>query len=250
VDHHRPVLGVVRPGVGQPELLGHVVVELHGAELPGPLEGVGHVEIDLRPIEGAVALVQVVLEPAALERPLERGLGPVPHVLAADALLGARRELQPRLEPEQVVDEEPEVEAAQDLLVDLLLGAEHVRVVLGDVPDAQQAVQRAARLVAVDEPLLGVADREVAVGVQVALVDLDVGRAVHRLEAHGPLLHVREVHVVAVDVPVARLLPELAVVEDRRADLDVAAVHVRLAPDPGELVPDVRAVRQPERRAG
>ena len=102
----------------------------------------------------------------------------------------------------------PKLQAAHDLLLELLLGAEHVRVVLGDVAHAQQAVQRAAGLVAVDEALLGVADRQVAVGAQVGLVDLHVGRAVHGLEAHGPVLDVGEVHVVAVHVPVARLAPQ------------------------------------------
>ena len=66
--------------------------------------------------------------------------------------------------PNRLVDREPELEAADDLFLDLVLGAEDVRVVLRDVPHAQQAVQRAGRLVAVHEALLGVADRQVAVG--------------------------------------------------------------------------------------
>ena len=198
MDHRRPVLGVVGAGVRELELLGHVVVELDGAQLPRAADRVGHVEVDLRAVERAVALVQLVLEPAALERALERVLGLVPHLLRAHALLGARGQLEPRLEAELVVDEEAEVEAAQHLLLDLLLGAEHVGVVLGDVAHPQQAMERAAGLVAVHEALLGVADREVAVGARLALVDLHVGRAVHRLQAHGLALHVREVHVVAV----------------------------------------------------
>ena len=65
VDHHRPVLGVVGARVGELEALGHVVVELHGAELPRAADRVGHVQVDLRAVEGAVALVEVVLEAAA-----------------------------------------------------------------------------------------------------------------------------------------------------------------------------------------
>ena len=77
-----------------------------------------------------------------------------------------------------------------------------------------------------------------------------MGGAVHRLQPHRPLLDVCEVHVVAVLVPVARLLPELDVVEDRRAHLLVAAAFVLVAPQPGQLVPDRHARRLPERRAG
>ena len=50
-------------------------------------------------------------------------------------------------------------------------------------------------------------------------------------------------------MPVARLLPEVDVVEDRRAHLLVAPAHVLDAPELGQLVPDVCAARQPEGRA-
>src|SRR3954452_17240830 len=63
MDHHRLVLYFVGAGVGQPEALGHRVVELDGAELPRAPERVGDVQVDLRPVEGAVALVDGVLEP-------------------------------------------------------------------------------------------------------------------------------------------------------------------------------------------
>jgi hypothetical protein len=244
------VVGVVGAGVGQLEPLGHVVVELHGAELPGAADRVGHVQVDLRPVERAVARVEVVLEALVDERLLEPRLGTVPHLLGADALLRAGRELQPRLEAERVVDREAEVQAALDLLGDLLLGAEDVGVVLRDVADAQQTVQRAARLVAVNQPGLRVADRQVAVGVAPVVEQLHVGRAVHRLQAHRMALEVvREVHVVAVNVPVAGLLPEADVVEDRRLDLAVAAVGVLGAPEVLELVEHRLAGRLPERRA-
>jgi hypothetical protein len=125
-----------------------------------------------------------------------------------------------------------------------------VGIVLGDVAHPQQAVQSARRLVAVDEPGLRVTDRQVAIGAPLVLVDLDVRRAVHGLEAHRPLLDLREVHVVAVHVPVAGLLPQVDVVEDRRLDLVVAAGGVLLAPHALDLVPDGHAGRLPERAPG
>ena len=151
--------------------------------------------------------------------------------------------------PNVPVEEEAEVQAADHLVLDLLLRAEDVGVVLRDVPHAQEPVQRAARLVAVHQPHLRVADRQVAVGAARVLVELDVRRAVHGLQAHGPLLDLREVHVVAVLLPVARLLPQLDVVEDRRLDLAVAAREVLRAPQLREAVPDDHPVRLPERHA-
>ena len=102
-------------------------------------------QVDLRPVERAVAGVDRVLEPAAVERRLQRALGEVPLLLGAELVVGPGRELEARLELEQVVDELGVVEAAEDLLLDLLAGAEEVRVVLGDVLDPGQPVQRPAR---------------------------------------------------------------------------------------------------------
>ncbi len=60
VDDHRPVLGVVRARVLQVEALRHLVVELDRRALPLAADGVGDVEVDLRAVEGAVALVDRV----------------------------------------------------------------------------------------------------------------------------------------------------------------------------------------------
>ena len=248
MDHHRPVLGVVRARVLQPEALWHRIVELDRSQLPRAADRVGHVQVDLRSVEGAVALVQLVREPLATQGALERALGGVPHLVRADALLRPGGQLEPRLEAEDLVQEEPEVEAADDLVLDLLLGAEDVGVVLGEGAHPQQAVQHPAGLVAVDQAGLRVPDRKVPVGAAVGLVDLDVGGAVHGLQAHLPLLYLRDVHVVAIGVPVPRLLPELDVVEDRRAHLAVAAAGVLVSPQGGELVPDRHAGGAPERR--
>ena len=68
VDHHRPVGIVVGAGVGEVEALRHLEVELAGAALPGAAERVGDVEVDLRPVEGTVAGVQLVLAALAVER--------------------------------------------------------------------------------------------------------------------------------------------------------------------------------------
>jgi hypothetical protein len=93
VDHGRAVLGVVGAGVLQGEALGHVVVELDRSELPRAPDRVGHVQVDLRPIERAVAGVPLEVQARVDERPLEGRLGAVPHLVAADALLRPRGEL-------------------------------------------------------------------------------------------------------------------------------------------------------------
>ena len=60
VDDHRPVLGVVGADVFQVEILRLHVIELNRGALPLPADRVGDVEVDLRAVERAVLLVQIV----------------------------------------------------------------------------------------------------------------------------------------------------------------------------------------------
>ncbi len=97
---------------------------------------------------------------------------------------------------------------------------------------------------------LGVPERQVAVGAQLALVDERALGAVHRLEAEGLALGLEDEHVVLIVGPVARLLPELLVDDQRGADLLVAAAVLDL-PDRGfQGPPQALALGVPEGGAG
>ena len=118
VDHHRPVLGVVGAGVGEVEALGQVVVELDGAELPRAAERVGHVQVDLRAVERAVALVDVVLEALATRArcaaPPRRG----PTARRSRCARSGRVESSSAdVEAEHLVGGERELQAAGDLVL-------------------------------------------------------------------------------------------------------------------------------------
>ena len=134
------------------------------------------------------------------------------------------------------------------------LGAEHVRVVLGEAAHAHQAVHGARRLVAMHHAEFGEPQRQVAVALQAVLEDLHVARAVHRLEREPALVlglvagRLRREHVLAVPVPVAGGLPQRLVEDLRRVDLAVvagqAAAHIgdqRLEDGPALGVPEHHA---------
>ena len=53
--------------VRQPELDGHLIVELDRPHLPAPAEDVGHVEVDLGPVERALTGRDHVLEAVPLQ---------------------------------------------------------------------------------------------------------------------------------------------------------------------------------------
>ena len=163
-------------------------------------------------------------------------------------VLGHRRELDEKVlvEPEVGVDVLQETAELRDLLLDLLLGAEDVRVVLHEAADAHDAVQRSARLVARAVAELGETERKVLVAPRAALEDLDRARAVHGLHGEEALLALGDEHVLLVVRPVAAPFPKRARHDRRRVDLAVAvldelAAHVVLERDV-----DRPAARMPE----
>jgi hypothetical protein len=107
----------------------------------------------------------------------------VPHGIGADAFFRPRGEFHHHfLKSEVAIDRHHQIIDLQTLGLKLLLGAEHMRVILGEGAHPHQAVQRTRRLVAMHIAELGQPDRQVAVGFQPVLEDLHMAGAVHRLE--------------------------------------------------------------------
>ena len=75
------------------EALGQVEVALDGRALPLAADGVGDLDVDLRPVEGAAALVHLVVPPLALERLDQPGRRLLPDLIRADRLVGPGREV-------------------------------------------------------------------------------------------------------------------------------------------------------------
>ena len=257
MQHPGGLLGVVLGAVGQPEAHGHVEVDLHRGALPGAPDGVLHLDVDLRAVEGAVALVDVVGEAPARTGLLQRFGGVLPHVVGADGLVRARGDLGLVGEAEGAHDVVHQLQDGDHLVDHLILGAEDVGVVLGEAAGAKQAVDHAGHLVAVHGAELEVAQRQVAVGVQLVLVDDHVARAVHGFHAVlgvarllvSALVDLEEVHVLVVEAVMARGLPHVRVVDVRGDDLLVAAL-VQIAAQPLlQRADDARALGKVQRQA-
>ena len=123
-------------------------------------------------------------------------------------------------------------------------------VVLRERPHAGEAVRHAGALEAVQASEVGVAYRQLAVGVEVRGVQERGGRAVHRLDGELLLVRVGEVHVLVVVVVVAGALPEGGVEHLRGDDLLVAVTFVEASHVGGERVVERRAAREEERARG
>ena len=155
------------PTYVRPKRDGHLVVELDRAHLPGAAERVGHVQVDLRAVEGALALADRVLEVVALRAPARARprRGPTARRCRARcrAASTARRAGRARRGRRGSGRSRPCAAISSWIWSSR---DEDVRVVLRDVLDAQQAVQRPALLVAVQRRRLGEAQRQLAVAAQ------------------------------------------------------------------------------------
>ena len=98
VEHHRAVLLAVLADVAGVEPLGQHRVGLDRADLPGAADRVGQVELELGRVESALARQLFPAEFLGVaagggDRVAQHLLGPVPHLVGAEALVGAQRQL-------------------------------------------------------------------------------------------------------------------------------------------------------------
>ena len=233
----------------QAEVQRHLEVKLHGAALPRTAERVLQVEVDLRAVEGAVALVELVIHAKLRQSRLQAVLRSLPVLIGAHGVVGAGGKLHMVLEAELLVHRVDKAHDAHDLVGELVGAHEQVRIVLVEAAHAEQAVQGAAHLVAVHRADLAGADGQVAIAARLGGVHEHAAGAVHRLDAILFIVDDGGVHVVLVMVPVARGHPQLLVHDHGRGDLDVAGLAMDLAPVVEQRVLEHHAVGQEEREA-
>ena len=78
MQHDRALLGAIGIDVFQIEVLRHLEIELARATLPGASERILQVEVDLRAVEGTIALVELVIHAQLRKRCLQASLGCLP----------------------------------------------------------------------------------------------------------------------------------------------------------------------------
>ena len=188
VQHDRNLARAVLGDIARAEPLGQHEVDLQRAALPVAADRVAQHEFQLGPVERAFAGIEDEVEAGRLGRRLQRALGLVPDRVGADAHRRAVGELHEVLEAQVAIDLAQQLAEADRLALDLVLGAEDVGVVLREGAHPQDAVQRARRLEAVARAHLGHAQRQLAIAAQALIEDLDVARAVHRLQREDALV--------------------------------------------------------------
>src|SRR4051812_5321595 len=182
VQHERMMLLAIGTDVGGIEPLWHLRVELQSAALPGAADRVLQMEFELGTIESAFARQRLIFEPGLLERSLEVGLGAIPFLVAADALVGPGRKLHLVIGKAEIAVHGIEQGAeGLGLLDQLVMRAEDVPVILRELTDSHNSMKCAVRFVPVAAAVLGKSQRQLPVAGSALLEDLDVCRTIQRL---------------------------------------------------------------------
>ena len=92
VNHDRRLEGAIRCNVLEVKVQRQLEVQLNGAHLPFASQAVPHLEVDLRAIEGTVALIDLIIPLAILlvEDALERSLRLIPDLNVAHEVIRTR----------------------------------------------------------------------------------------------------------------------------------------------------------------
>ena len=260
VDNDRLLLEAVAVAVCKTEVMRQLEVELYSAALPLASERVLDLEVDLRTVECAVALVDLVVAFTVLvvQNALKGCFGAVPHFNVSHEIIRACGQLTSVCDAECCVDLVSDIHDISDLRLDLGLHDECMAVILTECLYAEETVQLAGFLLAMNDIELIVADRQFLVGVNCSLVCHHCVRAVHRLCCKYirivltdlfPCHRRNNEHIVLIMCPVAGNEPELSVVDDRSGNLIISVARMDRSPVSDESLVDFPAVRQPVRHA-
>ena len=242
VQHDRTMLLAVLPHIGEIELLRHQHIKLNRAALPGTANGIFQMEIYFRAVESAVSFIHHIFQAAMLQGILQRRRGLLPDLIGAHGILRARGELRLVGQAEGGIHLIEQVNGVLYFLLNHRRRDKEMGIILGEVADAEQAVQGTGKLMAVYQAKLTETQGQVAVAVGMGLVDQHTPRAVHGLHCVIFIIYFREVHIFLVMIPVARSLPQLTVHNHRRFDFLVAVAAMHLTPVIDEFIANNHAV--------
>ena len=123
-------------------------------------------------------------------------------------------------------------------------------IVLGKSAHAQQSVHHAGTLIAIHRPQFTQPHRQIAIRLQRILVNQNVERAIHRLQAVFGIVEFHDVeHVFRVVAFVARGLPQLPPHHMRRVHQRISALDVLVAHPVFHLFADDSALGMPENQS-
>jgi len=151
VDNHRPLLVVpfMAADVGEIESDRELEIKLNSGTLVVSTNGIIDLNVDLWSIECSITRVENPLLSKFIQAVLKFLLCLVPELRLSKELLWPRGQVEFECESKHIVHSPQEVQAAFDLILDLVHGAEDVGVVLLEAPNAGETSQGSRQLIPV-----------------------------------------------------------------------------------------------------
>ena len=183
-DRHRR--GTVCRLIAEAEVMRKLEVQLNRSALPLSAERILNLQVDLRSVESAVALVDFKAAFTVLvgENLLESCLRAIPDFDVTHEVIRARGELSAVGHAESRIDLIRNRDDIRDLRFDLIFRNEGVVIVLTEFLDAEQTVHLTGLLFAVKHVILRITNRELFIRAVLPLEGEHRVRAVHRLRCH------------------------------------------------------------------
>ena len=181
MNHDRTVVFAVCAGVFQLKPLRHLHVQLDGTALPGPAKAVLQMEVNLRAIESAVALVNHIFFVQLLQGSNQAVGGDFPIFVASDVIFRHGGQFHMVFKAKHRINVVNELCYTDNLILNLLFGHKDMSIVLSKAAYPHQAVQRAGQLMPVYEAQFPHPQRQVTVGMRFRLIDQHASGAVHGL---------------------------------------------------------------------
>src|SRR5947207_1892926 len=155
MQHERLLARAVFRDIFQLKALGQIEIKLHRGELPGTANGVHQLDVNLGAVERCLSGDGLVGQVAAGERIFERPNSQFPFVVATEEIAVIVRIPDAQFDVELVKAKRLEngqskINAADNLVLNLLRSAKDMGIVLGKAADAHQAVHHAGTLVAIN----------------------------------------------------------------------------------------------------
>ena len=206
-------------------------------------------EVNLRTVESAVALVDNVLNTHRLKCVTKALLSALPILIRTHRILWARRKLNAVWEAKLCIVSGNEVRCIRDLLSNLIRADKEVCVVLSKLTNTEQTVQSALHLITVIKTSLSQLHRKIPIRTWLGLVNQASTRAVHRLNGKVLFIYRGGVHILFVVVPVTRGLPKGTREDQWGLNLLITKASLHLMPVIGQSVAQSHTVWKPEWRA-
>ena len=140
MNHDWLLLGTVGVNVLKLEVVRQLEVKLDGTALPRTAKAVGQMEVNLRTVESAVALVDHVLNAHRLKCVTKALLSALPILIRTHRILWARRKLNTIWEAKLCIVSSNKVRCVRNLLSDLIRTNKEVCIVLSKLTNTEQSV--------------------------------------------------------------------------------------------------------------